>query len=85
MRKLADKQHSERATGCFGFGQRNERGDSLVEWETPNNFKIMNTQFDNFRRKQGSDGHGEAPMETLTMNTQTRVDTQMNGTKKDTF
>ena len=42
MRKLADKQHSERATGCFGFGQRNERGDSLVEWETPNNFKIIN-------------------------------------------
>ena len=36
---------SERATGCFGLGQRNERGDTLVEWVTSNNFKIMNTQF----------------------------------------
>ena len=36
---------SERATGCFGLGQRNERGDTLVEWATSNNFKIMNTQF----------------------------------------
>ena len=36
---------SERATGCFGLGQRNERGDTLVEWATSNNFKIMYTQF----------------------------------------
>ena len=36
---------SERATGCFGLGQRNERGDTLVELATSNNFKIMNTQF----------------------------------------
>ena len=36
---------SERATGCFGLGQRNERGDTLVEWATSKNFKIMNTQF----------------------------------------
>ena len=36
---------SERATGCFGLGQRNERGDTLLEWATSNNFKIMNTQF----------------------------------------
>ena len=36
---------SKRATGCFGLGQRNERGDTLVEWATSNNFKIMNTQF----------------------------------------
>ena len=36
---------SEGATGCFGLGQRNERGDTLVEWATSNNFKIMNTQF----------------------------------------
>ena len=36
---------SERATGCFGLGQRNERGDTLVKWATSNNFKIMNTQF----------------------------------------
>ena len=27
---------SERATGCFGLGQRNERGDTLVEWATSN-------------------------------------------------
>ena len=33
------------ATGCFGLGQRNERGDTLVEWATSNNVKIMNTQF----------------------------------------
>ena len=26
---------SERATGCFGLGQRNERGDTLVEWARP--------------------------------------------------
>ena len=51
---------SERATGCFGLGQRNERGDTLVEWATSKNFKIMNTQF-----QQGGDGHGEALMETL--------------------
>ena len=53
----------ERATGCFGLGQRNERGNTLVEWATSKNFKIMNTH--NFRRKQGGDGHGEALMETL--------------------
>ena len=33
---------SERATGCFGLGQRNERGHALVEWATSNNVKIMN-------------------------------------------
>ena len=36
---------SERATGCFGLGQRNERGDTLVEWATSKKFKIMNTPF----------------------------------------
>ena len=36
---------AERATGCFGLGQRNERGDTLVEWATSDNFKITNTQF----------------------------------------
>ena len=36
---------SEKATGCFGLGQRNESGDTLVEWATSKNFKIMNTQF----------------------------------------
>ena len=38
---------SERATGCFGLDQRNERGDTLVEWATSKNLKIMNTQFQN--------------------------------------
>ena len=36
---------SERATGCFGLGQRNERGDTLVERATSKTGKIMNTQF----------------------------------------
>ena len=36
---------TERATGCFGLGQRNERGDTLVEWATSKNFKITNPQF----------------------------------------
>ena len=31
-------------TGCSGLGQRHERGDTLVEWATSHNFKIMNTQ-----------------------------------------
>ena len=41
----------ERATGCFGLGQQNERGDSLVEWAASKNFKITNTQF---QKKAGS-------------------------------
>ena len=53
---------SERRTWCFGLGQRNERGDTLVEWATSKNFKIINTQF---QKKAGGDGHGEALMETL--------------------
>ncbi len=28
---------SERATGCFGLGQRNERGETIVEWATSKN------------------------------------------------
>ncbi len=36
---------SARATGSFGLGQRNERGDALAEWATSRNFKIMNTPF----------------------------------------
>ena len=27
----------ERATGCVGLGQRNERGDTVVEWATSKN------------------------------------------------
>ena len=44
--KVGGQTHtSERATGCFGLGQRNDRGDTLVEWATSNNLKIMDTQF----------------------------------------
>ena len=44
--KFGGQTHtSEKATGCFGLGQRKERGDTLVEWATSNNFKSMNTQF----------------------------------------
>ena len=52
---------SERATGCFGMDQRNERGDTLLEWVTSKNFKIMNKQFQkNVERRwtwRSSDGH----------------------------
>ena len=34
---------SETATGSFGLGQRNERGDTLIEWTTSKDYKIMNT------------------------------------------
>ena len=119
------------ATGCFGLGQQNENGDTLVEWATSKNFKTMNTQF---QKKAGRrwtwrspDGHtkneidyimtDKASMVTdvtvinrinigsdhrmvmgsitpntraerrkrLNKNTRTRVDTQMIGTKKNTF
>ena len=122
---------SERATGCFGMGQRNERGDTIVEWATSNNFKIMNTQFqkkagriwtwrspDGNTKKEidyimtdkpstvtdvtvinrvniGSDHRmvmGSLTLNTraerrelLNKNTRTRVDTQIIGTKKNTF
>ena len=33
------------ATGKFGLGLRNERGDTLVEWATPRKYKIINTVF----------------------------------------
>ena len=122
---------SEMATGCFGLGQRNESGDTLVEWATSNNFKIMKTQFQKkaWRRWtwRSPDGHtrneidyimtdkpsmvtdvtvinridiesdhrmvmGSITLNTrrerrklLNKNTRTRVDTQMIGTKKNTF
>ena len=122
---------SERATGCFGLGQRNERGDTLVEWATSKNFKIMNTQFKKKAGRRwtwrspggntkneidyimtdkpsmvtdvtvinrvniGSDHRmvmGSITLNTraerrklLNKNTRTRVDTQMIGTKKNTF
>ena len=122
---------SERATGCFGLGQRNERGDTLVEWATSKNFKIMNTQFQKkagrrwaWRSPDGNteneidyiitdkpsmvthvtvlnrvniEGDHRMVMGSITLNTRaerrkllnkntrTRVDTQMIGTKKNTF
>ena len=122
---------SERATGCFGLVQRNERADTLVEWATSKNFKIMNTQFQKKAGRRwtlrspdgntkneidyimtdkpsmltdvtvinrvniGSDHRmvmGSITLNTraerrklLNKNTQTRVDTQMIGTKKNTF
>ena len=122
---------SERATGCFGLGRRNERGGTLVEWATSKNFKIMNTQFqkkagrrwtwrspDGYTKNEidyimtdkpsmvtdvtfinriniGSDHKmvmGSITLNTraerrklLNKNTRTRVDTQMIGTKKNTF
>ena len=122
---------SERATGCFDMDQRNERGDTFVEWVTSKNFKIMNTQFQkNVERRwtwRSSDGHTRNEIDyimtdkssmvadvtvrnrinigsdhimvmgsitpntraerrqLLNKNTRTRVDTQMIGTKKNTF
>ncbi|XP_013383867.1 uncharacterized protein LOC106154146 [Lingula anatina] len=35
----------ERSTGKFGSGERNDRGDLLIEWATANNMKIMNTVY----------------------------------------
>ena len=35
----------ERATGKFGLGLRDERGDTLEEWATSTKYKIMNTMF----------------------------------------
>ena len=122
---------SERATGYFGLGQRNEGGYTLVEWATSNNFKIMNTQF---QKKAGRTWTWRSPdgntknnidyiitdnpsmvtdvtvlsrvkigsyhrmvLGSITLNTRaerrkllnkitrTRVDTEMIGTKKNTF
>ena len=113
------------------MGQRNERGDTLVEWATSKNLKIMNTQFQKKagrrwtwrspdgntkneidyiitvkpsmvtdvtvlnRINTGSDHRmvmGSITLNTraerrklLNKNTRTRVDTQMIGTKKNTF
>ena len=122
---------SERATGCLGLGQRNEREGTLVEWATSKNFKIMNTQFQKKAGRRwtwrspdgntkneidyimtdkpsmvtdvtvinrvniGSDHRmvmGSITLNTraerrklLNKNTRTRVDTQIIGTKKNTF
>ena len=41
---LVQTNTSERATGCFGLGQQNERRDTLLKWTPSNNVKMMNTQ-----------------------------------------
>ena len=112
-------------------GQRHERGGTIVEWATSNNFKTMNTQFQKKAGRSwtwrspdgntkneidyimtdkpsmvtdvivinriniGSDHRiviGSTTLNTraesrklLNKNTRTRVDTQMSGTKKNTF
>ena len=33
------------ATGKFGLGLRNKRGDTLVEWAKSRKYQIMNTMF----------------------------------------
>ena len=120
---------SERATGCFGLGLRNERGDTLVEWAATKNFKITQFQKKAGRRWtwRSPDGHtrneidyimtdkpsmvtdvtvinrvnigsdhmvvmGSITINTIAerrkllhKNTRTRVDTQMIGTKNNTF
>ena len=45
----------ERVAGCFGLGQHNERGYTLVEWATSKNFKIMNTQFQSEESREEMD------------------------------
>ena len=63
MRKLEDKQiHNKgRQDASAWASQRNESGDTLVEWATSNNFKIMNTQFQKKARSRWTwinyDGH----------------------------
>ena len=120
-----------RKSGWFGLGQRNAGGDTLVEWATSMNVKIINTQFQKkaerrwtWRSPDGhtkheidyimtdkpsmvtdvtrhkphqhwkwpQDGNGlyytkhQAEMrKLLNKNTRTSVDTQMIGTKKNTF
>ena len=59
---------AERATGCFDLGQRNESGDTLLEWATSKNFKIINTQF---QKKAGRRWKWEDLMETLKMKSTT--------------
>ena len=129
MRKVGGQ--TERATGCFGLGQRNERGHTLVEWATSKNFKIINTQVQNKAGRRWTwrspDGNTKNEIDYITTdepsmvtdvtvinsvnigsdhmmimgsitlntraerrkllnkNTRPRVDTQMIGTKKDTF
>jgi hypothetical protein len=43
--KVGRKQEEEDVVGEFGGGERNDRGENLVEFATAHNLKIMNTFF----------------------------------------
>ena len=43
--KIGQKRVGETAVGNFGIGNRNDRGDFLVEFAERNQLKIMNTFF----------------------------------------
>ena len=60
---------SEMAIGCFGLGQRNERGDTLVEWPTSTNFMTKKTQFQKKAERRWTwkspDGHTKNEIEYI--------------------
>ncbi|XP_072021774.1 craniofacial development protein 2-like [Amphiura filiformis] len=61
--KVGKKTNSnETMLGKYGVGERNERGDRLLEFTESKNLKIMNTFF-----KKKESGHGEAQMDCTEM------------------
>ena len=46
--------------GPYGTGERNERGDRLIEFATSRQLYIANSKF---QKKRAGNGHGEALME----------------------
>jgi len=45
-------QSEEKTAGPYGLGERNERGEKLIEWATVNNMMITNTWFKQHPRRQ---------------------------------
>ena len=45
-------QGNEECVGKFGYGERNERGEDLINFATAHNFKIMNTFFQKSKNKR---------------------------------
>ena len=43
---------NEECVGKFGYGERNERGEDLINFATAHNFKIMNTFFQKSKNKR---------------------------------
>jgi hypothetical protein len=43
--KIGKTEGDKEATGSFGLGHRNDRGDRLIEFASSNKFKIINTFF----------------------------------------